>query len=115
MSLPKGLASVVAKAPTDIVILSSLRTPICRSYRGQLKDAWAFSTINPERTRALGDAIERTGAVPLAVERMNVEIHAALEALGPYAHQGMGPELVSWARRLSEGIAAQAEARSRAA
>ncbi|KAH8649024.1 Thiolase, N-terminal domain-containing protein [Xylariales sp. PMI_506] len=38
--LPKGLSSVLAKAPTDIVILSSLRTPICRSYRGQLKDAY---------------------------------------------------------------------------
>jgi acetyl-CoA acyltransferase 1 len=40
MALPKGLSAVIAKAPTDIVILSSLRTPICRSYRGQLKDAY---------------------------------------------------------------------------
>ncbi|KAK4155632.1 Thiolase, N-terminal domain-containing protein [Chaetomidium leptoderma] len=32
--------AVLAKAPTDVVILSSLRTPICRSYRGQLKDAY---------------------------------------------------------------------------
>ncbi|OTB00481.1 hypothetical protein M426DRAFT_324262 [Hypoxylon sp. CI-4A] len=40
MALPKGLSSVLAKAPSDIVILSSLRTPICRSYRGQLKDAY---------------------------------------------------------------------------
>ncbi|KAK3381932.1 Thiolase, N-terminal domain-containing protein [Podospora didyma] len=35
----QGVA-VLAKAPTDVVILSSLRTPICRSYRGQLKDAY---------------------------------------------------------------------------
>ena len=62
-----------------------------------------------------GDAIERTDAVPLAIERMNTEIHLALEALGPYGHQGMGTELVRWARQLSEGIAAQVEARSRAA
>ncbi|KAH7040822.1 Thiolase, N-terminal domain-containing protein [Microdochium trichocladiopsis] len=39
-SLPKGLAAVLAKAPTDTVILSSLRTPVCRSNRGQLKDAY---------------------------------------------------------------------------
>lgn len=39
-SLPKGLSAVLAKAPTDTVILSSLRTPICRSYKGQLKDAY---------------------------------------------------------------------------
>ncbi|CAN8097754.1 unnamed protein product [Discula destructiva] len=39
-ALPKGLSAVLAKAPTDTVILSSLRTPICRSYKGQLKDAY---------------------------------------------------------------------------
>ncbi|KAI1487145.1 Thiolase, N-terminal domain-containing protein [Biscogniauxia mediterranea] len=36
----KGLAAVLAKSPSDTVILSSLRTPICRSYKGQLKDAY---------------------------------------------------------------------------
>ncbi|KAK8084307.1 hypothetical protein PG997_005578 [Apiospora hydei] len=40
MALPKGLSNVLAKAPSDIVILSSLRTPVCRSYKGQLKDAY---------------------------------------------------------------------------
>jgi len=39
-SVPKGLAAVLAKAPTDTVILSALRTPVCRSNRGQLKDAY---------------------------------------------------------------------------
>ncbi|KAI1267799.1 Thiolase, N-terminal domain-containing protein [Xylariaceae sp. FL1019] len=39
-TLPKGLKAVLQKAPTDTVILSSLRTPICRSYKGQLKDAY---------------------------------------------------------------------------
>lgn len=40
MSATRGLASVLKKSPSDVVILSSLRTPICRSYRGQLKDAY---------------------------------------------------------------------------
>lgn len=40
MVLPKGLSSILAKAPSDTVILSAIRTPICRSYRGQLKDAY---------------------------------------------------------------------------
>ncbi|KAK5995257.1 Acetyl-CoA acyltransferase B [Cladobotryum mycophilum] len=40
MPSPKGLASILAKSPSDVVILSSLRTPICRSYKGQLKDAY---------------------------------------------------------------------------
>ncbi|KAK5662313.1 hypothetical protein OQA88_8219 [Cercophora sp. LCS_1] len=38
--LPKGLKAVLTKAPSDIVILSSLRTPITRSYKGGLKDAY---------------------------------------------------------------------------
>lgn len=39
-TLPKGLSAVLSKAPTDTVILSALRTPICRSNRGGLKDAY---------------------------------------------------------------------------
>ncbi|GAB0134006.1 hypothetical protein EsDP_00002393 [Epichloe bromicola] len=37
---PRGLAAVLAKAPTDTVILSSVRTPICRAYKGRFKDAY---------------------------------------------------------------------------
>lgn len=36
----KGLKSILSKAPSDVVILSSLRTPITRSYKGHLKDAY---------------------------------------------------------------------------
>lgn len=36
----KGLKSVLAKNPTDIVILSSLRTPITRAKKGGFKDAY---------------------------------------------------------------------------
>ncbi|KAK4212466.1 Thiolase, N-terminal domain-containing protein [Rhypophila decipiens] len=39
-SKAKGLASILSKSPSDIVILSSLRTPITRSYKGHLKDAY---------------------------------------------------------------------------
>ncbi|OIW24672.1 acetyl-CoA acetyltransferase [Coniochaeta ligniaria NRRL 30616] len=39
-SLPRGLKAVLTKSPTDTVILSSLRTPICRANRGGLKDAY---------------------------------------------------------------------------
>ncbi|KAH6678346.1 Thiolase, N-terminal domain-containing protein [Halenospora varia] len=38
--LRKGLHSILQKSPHDIVILSSLRTPITRSYKGALKDAY---------------------------------------------------------------------------
>jgi acetyl-CoA acyltransferase 1 len=36
----KGLTNILKKDPSDIVILSSLRTPITRSYRGHLKDTY---------------------------------------------------------------------------
>ena len=36
----RGLKEILRKDPSDIVILSSLRTPITRSYKGQLKDAY---------------------------------------------------------------------------
>jgi acetyl-CoA acyltransferase 1 len=36
----KGLKEILRKDPSDIVILSSLRTPITRSYKGHLKDAY---------------------------------------------------------------------------
>ncbi|KAF7559121.1 hypothetical protein G7046_g5017 [Stylonectria norvegica] len=39
-SLPRGISGVLTKAPSDVVILSSLRTPICRSFKGRLKDAY---------------------------------------------------------------------------
>jgi acetyl-CoA acyltransferase 1 len=39
-SASRGIKALLTKSPHDTVILSSLRTPICRSYRGQLKDAY---------------------------------------------------------------------------
>jgi acetyl-CoA acyltransferase 1 len=37
----RGLSSILTKSPNDIVILSSLRTPITRANKGHLKDAYA--------------------------------------------------------------------------
>ncbi|KAK2625400.1 hypothetical protein QTJ16_004712 [Diplocarpon rosae] len=36
----KGLSNILKKEANDVVILSSLRTPITRSYKGHLKDAY---------------------------------------------------------------------------
>ncbi len=40
LPLPKGIAAVLRKTPSDVVILSALRTPVTRAYRGRLKDAY---------------------------------------------------------------------------
>lgn len=36
----RGLKEILKKDPSDVVILSSLRTPITRSFKGRLKDAY---------------------------------------------------------------------------
>lgn len=39
-AIRKGLKNILAKDASDVVILSSVRTPITRSYKGHLKDAY---------------------------------------------------------------------------
>jgi acetyl-CoA acyltransferase 1 len=39
-NVPRGLKAILSKQPTDVVILSSLRTPITRANKGHLKDAY---------------------------------------------------------------------------
>lgn len=77
MALPKGLSAVLAKAPSDVVILSSLRTPICRSYKGQLKDAY------PEEMLAavLGATLAANPDMPAAAVE-DVAVGVVLSELG---------------------------------
>ncbi|KAI1446036.1 thiolase [Annulohypoxylon stygium] len=77
MGLPKGLSSILAKSPSDTVILSSLRTPICRSYRGQLKDAYPEELLATV-LRATLDA--NPGLPPEAIE--DVAVGVVLSELG---------------------------------
>ncbi|KAI1208668.1 thiolase [Annulohypoxylon truncatum] len=77
MGLPKGLSSILAKSPSDTVILSSLRTPVCRSYRGQLKDAYPEELLSIV-LRATLDA--NPNLPPEAVE--DVAVGVVLSELG---------------------------------
>jgi heptaprenyl diphosphate synthase len=79
--------------------------------RRKLRDAWAFSSISPERAQELGAGIIATGAVDQSLERLNVEIEAALDRLGPFADSAGGQELVGWAHKLSAGITDQVRSR----
>jgi acetyl-CoA acyltransferase 1 len=40
MATAKGLKQILRKQPTDVVILSSLRTPVTRSFKGGFRDAY---------------------------------------------------------------------------
>jgi octaprenyl-diphosphate synthase len=79
--------------------------------RRKLRDAWAFSSISPERAQELGAGIIATGAVDQSLEQLNVEIEAALDRLGPFADTAGGQELVGWAHKLSAGITDQVRSR----
>jgi heptaprenyl diphosphate synthase len=79
--------------------------------RRKLRDAWAFSSISPERAQELGAGIIATGAVDESLEQLNVAIEAALDRLGPFADTAGGQELVGWAHKLSAGIADQVRSR----
>jgi octaprenyl-diphosphate synthase len=82
------------------------------ALRRKLKDAWAFSSISAERMQEIGAGILATGAVEQSLQRMNAEIDAALDQLGPYENKPGGQELVSWARKLSAGITEQVRSRA---
>ncbi|KAL8420321.1 hypothetical protein RB594_003197 [Gaeumannomyces avenae] len=75
--LPRGIRAVLTKAPTDVVIVSSLRTPVCRSGRGQLKDAY------PEEMLAavLRATLDRNPALPAAAVE-DVAVGVVLSELG---------------------------------
>lgn len=73
MSLPKGIKSVLTKAPTDVVVLSSLRTPICRSYKGQLKDAFPEELLSAV-LRAAIDAHGENWIDPAVIEDVGVGV-----------------------------------------
>ena len=77
MTLVRGLSNILAKSPTDIVILSALRTPICRSSRGHLKDAF------PEQLLAtvVSATLQRNPSLPAsAIE--DVAVGVVLSELG---------------------------------
>ncbi|KAK0382841.1 hypothetical protein NLU13_9936 [Sarocladium strictum] len=75
--LPRGVKNVLAKSPSDVVILSALRTPITRSYKGGLKDAY------PEELLAtvLKATLEANPNLPPAVIE-DVAVGVVLSELG---------------------------------
>lgn len=77
MAFARGLSSVLKKAPTDVVVLSALRTPITRAYKGSLKDAYPeqlLSTVLAATLRA------NPNLPPSAVE--DVAVGVVLSELG---------------------------------
>ena len=69
--LPKGLPAVLARTPSDVVLLSSLRTPITRSHKGGLRDAYPEELLSVV-LRATLDAVPEMD--PAVVEDVGVGV-----------------------------------------
>lgn len=100
-------ADLSSKTPSFPVVIALQRDD---TLARRLRDAWAFSTIPPERLAELGSAVLATGAVEQAIAQMHAEIDAGVDALGRYAETPCGALLVGWARKLAEGLTARGAA-----
>ncbi|KAK6354639.1 hypothetical protein TWF696_003779 [Orbilia brochopaga] len=76
MSVPRGLKAILAKHPSDIVIVSALRTPITKSVKG------ALSQTHPEELLAtvLAATLSRTQISPASVQ--DILVGCVLQTLG---------------------------------
>ncbi|EFX00072.1 3-ketoacyl-thiolase [Grosmannia clavigera kw1407] len=79
MPYPRGLSALLKKAPSDTVVLSAVRTPICRANRGNLKDAYPEELLATVLRRTL----ERGTAMGLDRSRIqDVAVGVVLSELG---------------------------------
>ncbi|RAH40704.1 thiolase family protein [Aspergillus brunneoviolaceus CBS 621.78] len=108
--IPRGLRQVLQKSPNDIVILSSLRTPVTRAKKGGFKDAYpeellanvlrATLEANPNLDPALIDDV--------AIGSVLQELGGAKAGRMAQIHAGF-PDTVSFHtinRQCSSGLAA---------
>jgi octaprenyl-diphosphate synthase len=94
-------ADLQSRTPSLPILLAARHDQaLCR----RLKESWAFAAMTPDRVSELGTAVLCSGAIEGAIERMNVEIEGAVDALGAYSSSQGGAELVGWAHRLEAGI-----------
>ncbi|KZZ99464.1 Thiolase [Moelleriella libera RCEF 2490] len=89
----RGLANILAKLPADAVILSSVRTPVCRAHKGKFKDAY------PEELLAAVLAHIRSSAE--AADVQDVGVGVVLSELGGSKAARMAMNHVGYANETS--------------
>lgn len=94
-------ADIQAKNVSMPILIAAQRD---ESLRRKLRDAWAFTAMTPERVKELGEAVIASGALEVALDKMNSEIQAAIDALGSYGRRSGGDELVKWAHKLAASV-----------
>jgi geranylgeranyl pyrophosphate synthase len=69
-----------------------------------LKDLWAFGSMPDERVREVGQAVLASPAMGEARAELHREISRALDALGAYAQEPGGEQLVAWTQALGQAF-----------
>ncbi|KAF9770836.1 hypothetical protein IL306_011547 [Fusarium sp. DS 682] len=62
-TITRRLQSLATKSPSDVVILSAVRSPITRAFKGGFKDAWPEDILSPVMTEAARRAKIQPGDV----------------------------------------------------
>lgn len=98
-------ADVQSRTPSLPILLAAQGD---EALRRKLRDAWAFSSVSPEKVKELGSAVAASGALDMASRMVREETAAAVQALGPFARgNAAAEELVSWADRLAASVQVQ--------
>jgi len=88
---------ILNREPTFPILVAADRS---KEVRTEVARLWNAPRVTPGNAEALGRAVLATGAGAETVERLQEEIAAALEALGPYAERPGGREIVAWSKEL---------------
>ncbi len=106
----RGLRSILQKHPTDIVILSSLRTPVTRAKKGAFKDAYPEELLSAvlKATLAAVPNLDPSKIDDVAVGSVLQELGGAKAGRMAQLHAGFHPRtsFCTVNRQCSSGLAA---------
>jgi octaprenyl-diphosphate synthase len=80
------------------------------ALRRRLKDLWAFGSMPEEKVKEIGRAVLASSAPAQTAAYVESEVAAAMDALGPFAHEPGGATLKEWAGMLVDACAQRGEA-----
>lgn len=106
----RGLKEILTKKPTDVVILSSLRTPVTRSFKGGFRDAYDHELLSHvlRATLAANPNLDPTLIDDVAVGVVLAELGGSKAARMAQLHAGFSERtsLHTINRACSSGLAA---------
>lgn len=110
MATARGLKEILTKKPTDVVILSSLRTPVTRSFKGGFRDAYDHELLSHvlKATLAANPNLDPAKINDVAVGVVLAELGGSKAARMAQLHAGYNERtaLSTVNRACSSGLAA---------